>query len=190
MNNILTNLLNDKNIDTGDYPNFKDLDFKIIENLPEGEYNVLPVIMEPTYIKQGTGALKIITYAPTIIEGSSGKININAYAQVLIRNSTTAIEGYLRSDSIIEGIANKVDIKASPNLELIAENVGHYNNENNYWKGIHIDAPYKNNGSILFKNGATNLNFKYDLTIKETDTQISESNNTKGFIQKVYDLFN
>jgi len=184
------NTLNDqKHVDTGNYPQFKDLDFKVIDNLPEGEYNVLPVIMEPTYIKQGTGALKILTYAPTIIEGSSGKININAYAPVLIRNSTTTIEGYLRADSVIEGITTKVTITVAPNLELIAENVGHFNGENNYWKGIQKDAPEGNNGSILFKNGATNLNFNYDKSTKNTNVTEIQKNTRKGLIAKIYNLF-
>lgn len=189
MNKILNILTNKKNINTGNYPEFEGLDFKIIDNLPEGEYNVLPVIMEPTYIKQGTGALKILTYAPTIIEGSLGKINVDAYAPVLIRNSTTKIIGHLRANSIIEGVTNNVDITIAPNLELIAENVGHFNGENNYWKGIQKDAPEGNNGSIVFKNGATNLNFEYDKSTKTTNITETQKNTRKSLIDKMYELF-
>jgi hypothetical protein len=160
MKNILNTILNDKEVDTGNYPFFEDVDFKVVDNLPEGEYH----IKEPTYIKQSTGAINIFAFAPTIIENSLGKLTIHSYAPILIRNPKT-IEGYLRSNAVIEGMATKVDITAASNLELVAENVGEYNGENNHWRGIHKDAPEGNSGSIIFTNGSAKLNFGYDSSL-------------------------
>ncbi len=81
---------------------------------------------------------------------------------MVIEGSTGGMGACLRETSIIKGVTNYINIKAAPYLELIADEVRDVNGRDNYWKPVHFNALNGNEGVILFKGGATSLNFEYD----------------------------
>jgi hypothetical protein len=181
-----TNAIN-RRVDTGDYEDFKGLNFRIIDNLPLGKYMEF-VIEEPTFIRQSTGDIKVTSHAPTVIEGCTGKIIIDGYAPMLIRGSTGGMDSHLRDNSAIEGNTNYIDIKAAPHLELIGDHVSYFNGKYNRWGPVHLNAPEGNKGFILFKGGANRLNFEYDSKLKlyTPTTSIKGADSYKIDIRRTY----
>ncbi len=174
----------ERKINTGDYQDFKGLKFKIIDNLPPGQY-VEFTTHEPTYIKQSTGAIKVTAKAPTIIEGCTGKIIIDSYAPMLIRGSTGEMKAYLRENTSMEGNTGDINIRAAPYLELIANEVSHFNGKYNRWGPVHLNAPEGNRGFILFKGSSGHLNFEYDTQAK---LYLSKDTNSNRLVQIVRKL--
>ncbi len=149
-------------VDRSDYSDFKGLRFKIIKDLLPGQYREF-VTEEPTCIEQSTGAIKVTARAPTIILGGTGKITIDGYAPLLVDGSTGGVDAYLRETTAIKGVTDFVNIVATPDLELIAEGVMCFQGSYHWVDSVHFDAPHGNRGKILFKGGASRLNFKYEL---------------------------
>ncbi|HLC52639.1 MAG TPA: hypothetical protein VJI98_05330 [Candidatus Nanoarchaeia archaeon] len=174
----------ERTVDTGDYQEFRGLRFKIIDRLPPGEYLEFTTD-EPTFIKQSTGAIKVTAKAPTIIEGGTGKITIDGYAPMIVRGSTGGMDAHLRDNSAIEGTANYVNIKAAPHLELIADSVRDFNGKDNQWELVHLNAPEGNRGVILFKGGASSLNFEYD---NQAGLYLPKDTTPKSLVQRAREL--
>ncbi len=150
----------EQTVDTGDYQDFKGLKFKVIKDLPPGQYLEF-VTEEPTYIEQSTGDITVIARAPTMIKGGTGRIIIDGYAPLLVRGSTAGMDAYLRENTAIEGVCGVVNIIAAHDLELIAEKVMYFMGEYHEFGSVHLNPLCGNRGKILFKGGANRYNFKY-----------------------------
>lgn len=162
------------------YRNFKGIDFKVIDNLPAGEFMNFE-INEPTYIKQSTGNIHIKAYAPTIINGCTGMILVNSYAPLLIKGSTQDIYVCLRANTIIELSTGDTNIKAAPYLELVGNNIPCFNQKYNNWGSVKVKSNKQKKGTIMIdgSSGTSGLNFehsKFNLSdFKEDRTNLDKT---------------
>jgi len=147
-------------VDTRGYQDFRGLRFKIINDLPPGQYVELTTY-EPTYIDQCTGAIKVTAHAPTIINGCTGEITIDSYAPMLVRGSTRKMQAHLRQNTAIEPGSGEIYIRAAPHLEFVAEFVERFNGWS-YNMPVRIKAPKGKIGAILVKGSPGSLYFGYD----------------------------